>query len=93
VDTSGRRSRSYTDPVAATAQFSWPPARKFMTIYAQNLMAADTLAADPVNEPASATPPQPRAGGSPRCPLTSGGPVRATQRAGHHQRLGTLSPL
>jgi hypothetical protein len=27
--------------VAATAQFSWPPARKFMTIYAQNLMAAD----------------------------------------------------
>ncbi len=39
---SGQRSGSYADPVAATAQFSRPPARRFMTVYAQDLMAADT---------------------------------------------------
>src|SRR5438552_3042533 len=37
-----RRSGSYADLVAATARFWCPPARSFMTVYAQDLMAADT---------------------------------------------------
>ncbi|MGH2838260.1 MAG: hypothetical protein ACRDJY_07935, partial [Thermoleophilaceae bacterium] len=36
-----RRSGSYADLVAATARFSWPSARDFMTVYAQILTAAD----------------------------------------------------
>ncbi|MDQ3573848.1 MAG: hypothetical protein M3378_09945 [Actinomycetota bacterium] len=42
VDALRRRSGSYADLVAATAQFLWPPARGFVTVYAQDLMAADT---------------------------------------------------
>lgn len=46
-----QRSRSYADLVAATARFSWPPARAFMTVYAQDLMAVDIGMRRPVAPP------------------------------------------
>ena len=42
VDALRQRSGSYADLVAASAQFSCPPTRGFMTVYAQDLMAADS---------------------------------------------------
>jgi hypothetical protein len=42
VDALRGRSGSYADLVAVAARFSCPPAIRFVTVYAQVLMAADT---------------------------------------------------
>jgi hypothetical protein len=42
VDPPGQRSIGKADLVAASAQFSWPPAFSFLAVSVQDLMAADT---------------------------------------------------
>lgn len=59
MDALRRRSGSCADLVAATAQFSCPSARGLMTVYAQDLMAADTgcpVGADTERSPVPTSP-------------------------------------
>ena len=42
VDPPERRSIGKADLVSANGQFSWPPAGRFVAVYGQDLMAADT---------------------------------------------------
>ncbi len=43
VDPPGQRSIDKADLMSANGQFSWPPAGRFVAVYGQDLMAADTL--------------------------------------------------
>jgi hypothetical protein len=54
VDALRGRSGSYADLVAVAARFSCPPAIRFVTVYAQVLMAADSLLHRRLQPPAPA---------------------------------------
>jgi hypothetical protein len=42
VDATGETVNNEAEPVAASARFSWPPARDHLAVSVQDLMAADT---------------------------------------------------
>ena len=43
VDPPGQRSIDDTDLMSASGQFPWPPAGRFVAVYGQDLMSADTV--------------------------------------------------